>query len=148
VSYLLHLGTATPLNPSNDQSLNGTSFTPVSSAIGSLKPGIKYFWSVEAVGSTGLRTSDTDGIRSFTVASPPAALSNLKATAVSATEIGLSWQANSDDETGFKIQRKTGANGSYGIPRAVLKGTTSYQDAGLDASTTYYYQVWAYNTIG
>ena len=37
----------------------------------------------------------------------PAAASNLSATAISATEIDLTWTRNSTDESGFKIMRST-----------------------------------------
>ncbi|MDQ7054057.1 MAG: fibronectin type III domain-containing protein [candidate division KSB1 bacterium] len=37
---------------------------------------------------------------------PPAAPSNLTATAVSTSQIDLSWTDNSNNEDGFKIERK------------------------------------------
>src|SRR6185312_348466 len=40
----------------------------------------------------------------------PAAPSNLTATAVSTSQINLSWSDNSNNETGFKIERCQGAN--------------------------------------
>jgi hypothetical protein len=36
----------------------------------------------------------------------PAAPANLQATAVSSSQINLTWKENSDHETGFKIERK------------------------------------------
>jgi len=35
---------------------------------------------------------------------------NLEATVVSTDQINLSWKDNSDNETGFKVERKTGTD--------------------------------------
>jgi predicted phage tail protein len=78
---------------------------------------------------------------------PPNAPSDLIATPISSSQINLSWQDNSDDETGFKIERKTGS-GSYAQIATAGAGVTSYSDSGLSTSTTYYYRVRAYNTVG
>jgi hypothetical protein len=77
----------------------------------------------------------------------PAAPSYLNAAAAGSTQINLAWTDNANDETGFKIERKTGT-GSYGQVAEVGANVTSYSDAGLDAATTYTYRVYAYNTAG
>jgi hypothetical protein len=43
---------------------------------------------------------------------PPNAPTNLTLTVVSSSQINLSWSDNSDNETGFKIERKI-EGGSY-----------------------------------
>jgi hypothetical protein len=73
---------------------------------------------------------------------PPADPSGLTASAVSETEIALSWTDNSDDETGFKIYR-----GGTLITTAAADAT-SYGDTGLTCSTNYDYQVIATNDAG
>ena len=78
---------------------------------------------------------------------PPAAPSNLGATAVSSSQIDLSWTDNSSDETGFRIERKT-SGGSYSLIADVAAGTTSFSNTGLAELTTYIYRVYAYNNIG
>ena len=45
-------------------------------------------------------------------ASAPAAPSSLRATVVSAAEIVLTWNDNSDSETGFRIERRTDKAGA------------------------------------
>jgi len=74
---------------------------------------------------------------------PPNAPSDLIANAISSSQINLSWQDNSSDEAGFKIERKTGS-GSYSQIATVGAGVTSYSSSRLSASTEYYYRVRAY----
>ena len=78
---------------------------------------------------------------------PPQAPTNLAANATSTTDIALTWQDNSSDETGFKIERKTGS-GSFSEITTVGADVTSYNDTGLNANTTYVYRVRATNSNG
>ena len=78
----------------------------------------------------------------------PTGPSNLTATAVSSSQINLSWKDTSNNETGFKIKRKTGVNGIYTTIATLGANATSYSNTGLTAGMTYYYDVWAYNSYG
>ncbi len=74
---------------------------------------------------------------------PPAAPSNLSATAVSQTRIDLAWQDNAGSESGFRVERW---NGSVFVAVASLgANVTSYSNTGLVAATTYRYRVIAFN---
>lgn len=79
----------------------------------------------------------------------PNAPSDLVATPVSVSRIDLSWVDNSDNETGFSIQRCTG-NACSGFVEidTVAAGVTTYQNTGLTASTIYRYRVIAQNAEG
>jgi len=48
---------------------------------------------------------------------PPAAPTNLTATAVSSRQINLAWTDNATDETGFQVERATRASGPWGGDR-------------------------------
>ncbi|MDD5224204.1 MAG: fibronectin type III domain-containing protein [bacterium] len=74
--------------------------------------------------------------------------SGLTATAVSSTQIDLSWTDNSSNEDGFKIERKIGTVGTYSLISTTLANVVSYSDTGLSAGTAYYYRVYAYNSTG
>src|SRR5437867_5741446 len=56
----------------------------------------------------------------------PAAPSNLSASAVSSTEIDLSWQDNSSNESGFKIERAPTSGGTWTQIATVGGGVLSY----------------------
>ncbi len=88
-------------------------------------------------------TTDGNG-----TSNPPAAPSSLGAVAISSSQINLAWTDNSDNEEGFKIERKAGAGGTYSQIGTVTADTISYQSAGLNADATYYYRVRAYNSDG
>ncbi|MBN1673679.1 MAG: fibronectin type III domain-containing protein, partial [Kiritimatiellae bacterium] len=79
---------------------------------------------------------------------PPAAPGNLTATAVSATQIGLTWSDNSSDETLFKIDRRKSGMDTWVRIAEPAANTTVASDSGLDPETKYYYQIKAYNAAG
>jgi hypothetical protein len=96
--------------------------------------------------STGAYTVTGSGFSSG--GTVPAAPSGLTATATSSSQINLTWTDNSTNETGFKIERKTGAAGTWSQITTTAAGATSYSNTGLSASTTYYYRVRATNATG
>jgi hypothetical protein len=69
----------------------------------------------------------------------------LAATAASSSSINLSWTDNSTNETGFAIERKSGATGTYAQVATVGANVRSYSNTGLTANTVYYYRVRALN---
>src|SRR5437660_1797557 len=78
----------------------------------------------------------------------PAAPSSLSAIALSSNQIQLIWQDNSTNESSFKIERAPTSTGSWKQIATVGANVTIYTNAGLNASTTYYYRVRAYNQKG
>ena len=87
----------------------------------------------------------------ITVAAPtgiPGAPSALTATAVSQTQINLSWTDNSNNEDGFKIERSPNGSSSWAQVATVGPNVTSYSNTGLSRNTRYYYRVRSYNVLG
>jgi hypothetical protein len=79
---------------------------------------------------------------------PPAAPSGLGASAVSASQVNLSWTDNANNETGFSVERATSAAGPFAqVGTAAANGTT-FSDTTVSAATTYYYRVRAFNDAG
>jgi hypothetical protein len=79
---------------------------------------------------------------------PPAAPSGLSATAISTTQIDISWTDNATNETGFKIERSDRNNANYVQIATVGADVTSFSDTGLKKNTTYFYRVRATNGDG
>lgn len=77
----------------------------------------------------------------------PAAPSNLSGSAQSSTQVRVQWADNSSTESGFRLLRKTGANGTY-TTFSLGANSTSYIDNGLAAGTQYFYKIHAYNAVG
>ncbi|MCC5840865.1 MAG: fibronectin type III domain-containing protein [Opitutales bacterium] len=79
---------------------------------------------------------------------PPAAPSNLSATAVGQNRIDLTWTDNSSDETGFRIEQSTDAGASFNLLANVAPDTTSHSHTGLAAASTVTYRVRAESDAG
>lgn len=78
---------------------------------------------------------------------PPASLEapdDLQASAISDSQINLSWTDNNDGEASYEVYRKK-ENGEYVLAQTLSPGTETYEDTGLEASTTYYYKLRAIN---
>ena len=84
-----------------------------------------------------------------TAPSPPTAPGGLTATAASSSQINLAWTDNSNDETAFKVERATAADGPWTeIAGTLAANTTTYSATGLGASTTYHFRVRSSNGVG
>ena len=62
-------------------------------------------------------------------------------------EANLSWNDNSSNESGFRIERSSDGQ-SFSQIATVDVNTTTYSDTGLQSNTTYWYRVNAYNEYG
>jgi hypothetical protein len=106
--------------------------------------GTTYSYSLKATNSTGDSSAIT--ATASTIACPatiPTAPSSLVATAISATQINLTWVDNSGNETGFKLESPAGTALS-----TLAANTTSYNHTGLTCGTTYSYSLKATNSTG
>jgi hypothetical protein len=74
----------------------------------------------------------------------PTAPSGLSGTADSTTAITWSWTDNSSNETGFRVDDSSNNSKSGNL----AAGTTSWQETGLSANTSYTRHVHAFNTAG
>lgn len=123
----------------------GSNITTYSNTTG-LAAGNTYYYRVQAINSSASSgyTNEASAATSGILSAP----SGLIATRISNSQINLSWSDNSNNETGFKIERKLGAGGTYSEIAIVGANSTSYPNAGLADATVYYYRVRAYNGSG
>ena len=71
---------------------------------------------------------------------PPAAPTNLQATAQSTTSVALSWNDNANNETGFRIESRT-VDGAFAEVMTVGANVTNATVPGLSPSTFYLFRV-------
>lgn len=71
---------------------------------------------------------------------PPADPGSLTATAISGTQVNLSWSDNSTGETGFVIERRTPPDGFTEVA-TVGSNVTTYSDLAVAPVTTYVYRL-------
>jgi len=120
-----------------------TSFDP-----GLLEYNTFYFWKIEAIDIYGNVTVGL--VWSFlTQTEPiPAKPTNLSATLVSTTQVDLSWDDNSNNESGFKIERKDGIDGNWSQINVVSNDATFFSDTGSKWPGEKYYRIRAFNGSG
>jgi len=94
--------------------------------------------------SAGCTETCDGGNNGNTVPNDPTGLS---ATAISSSQINLTWNDNSNNEQGFYVEQ-AGSTGAFTQIASVGAGVTSYSHSRLLASTTYRYRVRAYNGVG
>ena len=123
------LGTTTPTVPN---------FT-----VNNLASGVTFYFYLQAFNATNSAT--TDWISATTTSAGIASPTNVKATAVNASTIALSWNDGAS-ETGYRIFRWNGVAGTTPAVIASLSAnTTGYQATGLLPGTTYSFYVQAFN---
>jgi hypothetical protein len=75
----------------------------------------------------------------------PDAPANLTASAVSSSEIELTWEHDSADTAGYIVKRSTSPVGPWSIIATVGASANTFWDTGLAPSCTYYYKMRAVN---
>jgi hypothetical protein len=73
---------------------------------------------------------------------------NIVATAVDATHVGLTWTVNSENEQQIVLERGDAVGVVWAVLATLAPGTQDYQDDTVEASNTYHYRVKASNGWG
>lgn len=106
-----------------------------------LSPNKTYDYQLCAVNAFG--ESQTLHAQATTLPAPVAAPSNLVATTVSESAISLTWKDNSDNETGFRLERSPDGSTGWTEIGTTDANVTSRQTSAPAAATRYYYRVHA-----
>lgn len=81
-----------------------------------------------------------------TPCTPPAAPTNLVASAVTAGQVNLTWSATAPPPSSYRIYRGTSPGGPYAQVGSVAGAMTRFDDLSVTAGITYYYIVRAFET--
>ncbi len=108
-----------------------------------LTPETSWFYRVSAVNGAGVSPASNDAWATTEPAPIPVpqAPSDLSATVLSHTEIALSWNDQSSDETGFELERSLDNGASWDLLVSLGAEVTDYTDQALAAASTYSYRV-------
>lgn len=106
----------------------------------------RYFYRIRTITATSAPylyyPDNSTGLNAVTFLKAP---TNVEAQITSTTKIKITWEDNSENETGYRIERKTG-NGSFVTLKSVAANTTSYEDASAVNGELYTYRVTAFST--
>jgi chitodextrinase len=132
----------------------GTTTTATSFGDTGLAASTSYSYRVRANDAAGNLSSYSSTVSATTLTSggdtqPPTAPSSLAASAVSSTQINLSWTASTDNVgvTGYLLERCQGT-GCATFVQVALVTTTTYNDTGLSNPVSYSYRVRAKDAAG
>lgn len=106
--------------------------------------GTGYSYRVRAFNAGG----DSDPSNEAGGTTPLSSPTGLQAEATSTSRVELSWSDTSGTESGYEVERKTGASGTYRQIASVGANRVDWADTDLSASTTYTYRIRAYNGTG
>src|SRR5262249_5152862 len=107
-----------------------------------LTAGNQYCYKVKAIGGGITPDSPLSSSSCATTPTPVATPSGVSAPATSTTDISLSWNDNSSNESGFEVWRSTtGSSGAYSLLTTVGPNVEGTDDSGLDPGTQYCYKV-------
>ncbi|MDD5680361.1 MAG: FG-GAP-like repeat-containing protein, partial [Candidatus Omnitrophica bacterium] len=106
--------------------------------------GITYYYRVCAYNDVGNSAYSNVLEAKLTMPAP----SNLKAQAVSPTQINLSWMDHSTSEEGFIIERSESPDTGFAVVATLPADTITYNDAEVSGTTAHYYRICAYDSTG
>ncbi len=132
----------------------GVTFTPLDSVPANVTTYVHqglaaettYHYRVKAR-NTGGDSATSNVAFATTFPTPPDAPGHLVAAAQSASEVRLTWADRSQNEQGFRIERRTG-NGPFVLAAEVGPGETEHIDGGLASDTMYSYRIRSFNLAG
>ncbi|HZL34463.1 MAG TPA: fibronectin type III domain-containing protein [Tepidisphaeraceae bacterium] len=124
--------------------VSGLTFTDTQTSGGAT---YQYRVRAESAGTLGAYSNTANATTGIAIPFPPAAPANVSANAGSSSQVVLNWSPVPKTES-YIIQRQVQGDSTWTTRASAYLGGTSYIDSGLQASTTYIYQVAAQNLGG
>lgn len=123
---------------------DGNTWTPIGSSTVNMPPTIHVGLAVSSHDNTTLATGIFSDVEIVGLP-PPGELNaptHLTGSLVNGTSIRLQWTDNTNDETGFNVERSLGSgSGSFTVIVSTGSNVVEYTDSNLMANTTYTYRV-------
>lgn len=116
---------------------NSTSYTDATTT-----GGTAYDYRIKAQSPNGVSYSATVTI------SVLRAPYNLQSIPYAQSHIRFTWQDSNNNESGFQIERRPNAGGSWALIATVGANTTEYVNSGLNCGSKYDYRIRAVNNLG
>ncbi len=149
ITYQLYSSTTANFTPSPSNriatGLIGTTYSNTG-----LAASTTYYYIVTAVDSAGQSGDSNQASATTKAGAAPNPPSNLGATSVSTSQINLSWTASSTPGVTYSVYSSKTSGFTLSSSNRIATGVTAttYSNAGLTASTTYYYLVTAVDSSG
>ena len=103
-----------------------------------------YFYRVAASNSGGSSAYSNTASVALVPPTPP---TNLTAKAAKNGQVNLTWRDNSNNETGFQVERSSDGT-VFTVKATTAANTTKYKDVTAVKGQTYFYRVAARNNVG
>ena len=137
-----------------ERSPDGVTFSPIFTTAAdvnvwidaTVEPKMTYYYRVYAISVVG-PSFYSNVVMVVTPGEIPQAPSNLRLRRISGNSIDLVWRDNATNEEGYYVERSLDGT-TFSLVDTLPAGTTTYTDSSLTTSTTYWYQVQAYNADG
>jgi len=101
-----------------------------------------YYFKLTAYNNVGESSPSNEimiRIKGLSETDPPLPPTDLKAEEIYEKDIVLSWRDNSDNEEGFKLERRKIGEAKFEIVQTLPPNMTAFRDEGLEPGMTYYY---------
>lgn len=114
-------------------------------------PGNTYYFKLTAFNKVGESNPTNEimiRIKGLSETEPPLPPTDLKVEEIYEKDVVLSWKDNSDNEEGFRLERRKIGEGKFEIVQTLPPNMTAFRDEGLEPGMTYYYRIFAFNAAG